>query len=123
MPSFSFFFLSVDVFSSLKETTDFLLFPSFLFQFYACLFIQFFSFLSFFHYAPHFLSLCSTALPVGVKLGECDRKERSAWPRNERLSKKREKRKADNEKHDLGCLRPIHHSSESGSIVCPSNEN
>jgi len=29
---FFFFFLSVDVFSSLKETTDFLLFPSFIFN-------------------------------------------------------------------------------------------
>ncbi len=105
-PSLSLFFLSVDLFPSLKETVDsfyalFLCLALFYFNSTLSLYPAFF-FLSFFHFFPSLsLSLCSAALPVGVKLGECDRK-REAAGREMKDCRRREKRKGDNEKPDLG---------------------
>lgn len=50
-------------------------------------------------------SLCSCALPVGVKLGECDRKGEAAG-REIKGCRRREKIKGDNEKPDLGSWAP-----------------
>lgn len=67
--------------------------------------------ISFFHLSPLALSLSiylspllylSAAVPVGVQLGECDRKREVAGREMKGCVEREEKRNGDNEKSDLG---------------------
>ena len=109
-PSSSPFFFFLSTYSPPWRRRETLLMPSFSVSFSIStpwlslypVFCLFFLFLSFLSFVPSLsFSLCSCALPVGVKLGECHRK-REAAGREMKGCRRREKRKGDNEKPDLG---------------------